>query len=71
LSAVDAGRIHGYGVARPCREGYKIGPLFADDATIASALLAAVTASVAPGTPIYLDVPAPNQDAGVTSFELG
>lgn len=62
LGAVENGRLAGYGVARPCRIGYKVGPLFADSESIAEDLfnsLGAVTA----GESIYLDVPEPNRQA--------
>jgi len=34
----ENGTIRGYGTIRPCREGHKIGPLFADTPGIAAAL---------------------------------
>jgi hypothetical protein len=34
MALVRDGEVAGYGVIRRCREGYKIGPLFADDAAI-------------------------------------
>jgi ribosomal protein S18 acetylase RimI-like enzyme len=49
----------GYGVARRCRTGVKIGPLFADDPPVAEALYAGLAAWAGPG-PIFLDVPEPN-----------
>ena len=42
--------------------GYKIGPLFADDADVAESLYLALTASV-PGEKFYLDVIEPNKAA--------
>ena len=36
----------GYGVVRPCRSGWKIGPLFADDATIAGAIFGALAGRI-------------------------
>lgn len=54
------GRIFGYGVIRPCREGYKIGPLFAQDASSALILFDSL-AAIAQAGPIILDVPEPNQ----------
>jgi ribosomal protein S18 acetylase RimI-like enzyme len=60
-SLSDDGSITGYGVIRRCREGWKVGPLFADNAGIASQLLRGL-AAVGEGT-IYLDVPEPNRDA--------
>jgi hypothetical protein len=52
----------GYGVIRECREGFKIGPLFADDAEIAASLFAALCVR-AGGQPVYLDVPEVNAAA--------
>jgi hypothetical protein len=54
--------VRGYGVIRKCRQGFKIGPLFADDAEIAENLFAALCAH-ADGQPIYLDVPEVNAAA--------
>jgi len=56
------GRIAGYGVVRPCREGAKIGPLFADEGAAADDLFRAL-AAVARGGPVYLDTPEPNAEA--------
>ncbi|BCG93129.1 acetyltransferase [Mesorhizobium sp. 131-2-1] len=58
LLAVKASRICGYGVARQCREGFKVGPLFADDTETALRLLAAL-ANRMTGT-LHIDVPAAN-----------
>jgi len=60
---MDGGRLGGYGVIRPCRVGYKIGPLFADGPNQAEALFSSLVASVSPGTPLFLDVPETNPDA--------
>lgn len=62
LGAVRDGNLVGWGLLRRCAEGHKIGPLLADDADIADALLDALLASV-PGEPVYLDVPEPNRAA--------
>jgi len=56
LGALQHGKLAGYGVIRPARNGYKIGPLFADDSSQAEALLIALTSRVASGAPIGLDV---------------
>jgi hypothetical protein len=55
-------RLAGYGIIRPCREGYKIGPLFADNPQIAQAIFTGLTAT-APGSTVYLDIPEPNRIA--------
>ncbi|MEO0796511.1 MAG: GNAT family N-acetyltransferase [Verrucomicrobiota bacterium] len=60
LGAVKDGKIVGYGVIRSCQIGYKIGPLFADDAEIAAALLDAL-ADRAAGEPIFWDIPEVNE----------
>ena len=64
LACADAGRVQGYGVVRRCREGHKIGPLVADTPGIAEALFAALAGTVPPHESVYLDVPAPNVEAG-------
>lgn len=56
------GRLGGYGVVRRCREGCKIGPLFADDAAVAEALYAQLVAFAA-GGPLFLDAPENNPAA--------
>ena len=61
LAAVD-GRVRGYGAIRPCRAGWKVGPLFADDPQVAGRLFAGL-AAVAGDEPLYLDVPEPNRAA--------
>ena len=53
----------GWGMARPCAEGWKIGPLFADTEAIAAALFHRLCGSVAKrdaGASVYLDAPGPN-----------
>ena len=57
-----AGAITGYGIIRPCRDGYKIGPLFADNAEIATRLFDALGSHSA-GKPVFLDSPEPNSAA--------
>ncbi len=56
---VDDGAVTGYGVLRACREGSKIGPLFAATETDADLLFRALAAEAPPG-PIFLDPPEPN-----------
>ena len=62
LAARRAGRLAGYGVLRPCREGAKIGPLFADGPEEAAALFGALLRA-APAGPVFLDVPEPSAAA--------
>ncbi|MFH0879104.1 MAG: GNAT family N-acetyltransferase, partial [Lentisphaerota bacterium] len=60
LASMDQGEVSGYGVIRPCRKGYKIGPLFAKAPSTAEALLDSLIASVPPDQPFYLDLPCSN-----------
>ncbi|MBN1910629.1 MAG: GNAT family N-acetyltransferase [Pirellulales bacterium] len=62
LGLQKSGRLAGYGVLRPCRVGCKIGPLMADDPTVAAALFEGLLSTV-PGETVYFDVPEPNQPA--------
>lgn len=55
------GRLAAWGVIRPCRRGFKIGPLVADDRAGAEIVLDALVAD-AGGGEIFLDVPEPNRD---------
>ncbi len=63
LGIAAAGRLAGYGVLRPCRTGYKAGPLFADTPAQAHALFDALLLHAPAGSPVFLDVPEPNGDA--------
>jgi GNAT superfamily N-acetyltransferase len=64
------GRLAGWGVIRPCRKGFKIGPLVADDRTAAEAVLSALLARVGGGE-IFLDVPSINGDAVALAQDFG
>jgi len=56
LSAGSNG-IAGYGVARRCREGFKVGPLFADGTDLALAMVADLSDAIS-GEELHIDVPA-------------
>src|SRR5215475_1785436 len=56
------GRLAAWGVIRPCRRGWKVGPLVADDRASAEAVLSALIADIG-GHEIFLDVPGVNQGA--------
>lgn len=67
-------KLIGYGVIRPCRQGYKIAPLFAEDRPAAEALLSSLLAGsgIEDGSgEVFLDVPEPNQAAVVLAQDLG
>lgn len=59
----EQGRLAGWGLIRRCRQGHKIGPLVADDASVAAALFAALCGRVPAGDAVFLDVPQPNAHA--------
>jgi GNAT superfamily N-acetyltransferase len=56
LALIEDGAVVGYGVVRPCRTGWKIGPLFADRPSDADVLFRALAAA-ASSTPVIVDVP--------------
>lgn len=66
----EDGGLWGYAFLRPCLKGYKFGPVFADDAATARALLRDLLARV-PGETVALDVPEPNVEAMAIVQELG
>lgn len=59
-----------WGVIRPCRTGYKIGPLVADDRAAAELVMQALLGS-ASGGEVFLDVPAVNPGAIALAEQLG
>ena len=62
--------IQGYGMIRPCIEGFKIGPLFANTPDIARKLLLALLAET-DGKNTYCDIPENNEQALWLAEELG
>lgn len=74
LGILRDGRLAGYAVARPCRQGTKIGPLFADDRAAAEALfdgIAAADSGAGGGGLLFLDVPEPNAAAAALAGSRG
>lgn len=70
----EDGQIKGYATLRPCMTGYKVGPLFADDAGIAQALLASLLSAVPPehgAQEVFIDMPQPNAAAFDLAKRLG
>jgi GNAT superfamily N-acetyltransferase len=70
-ACVEEAQLKGYGMIRPCRTGYKIGPLVADNPEIASDLFDSLVREVEPSAPIFLDVPEVNRDAVVLAQKNG
>lgn len=60
----------GYGVVRECAEGFKIGPLFADDSEIAAQIFSALSDHAA-GQSLVLDVPEVNDAAMALAQQNG
>jgi hypothetical protein len=63
LAIMEAGQLVGYGVCRPCRTGYKIGPLCADSPHIAERLFAALTGELSVGSQLQFEMPEVNTAA--------
>lgn len=57
------GVLLGYAVLRPCRAGFKIGPLCAESPEVAEELMQALCGRVPAGEAVFLDVPEPNAAA--------
>ncbi|MGI8934708.1 MAG: GNAT family N-acetyltransferase [Phormidesmis sp.] len=71
IGLVHHQKLAGYGVLRPCREGYKIGPLFADTPDFAEEIFLALIAQIELGSTFYLDVPEPNSPAVTLAERYG
>lgn len=62
--AIRDNQILGYGMIRKCIRGYKIGPLFADDALSAEKIFLSLI-DFADGAEVYLDIPEVNSPANL------
>jgi len=71
LGLMQGDRLAGYGAIRPCRQGFKVGPLLADDAGVAERLLRALLAAVPSGALVQFDTPAVNAPAIALARSLG
>ena len=70
--AIDnASGVSAYGAVRPCRTGWKIGPLFAGTYDDALAITRELLRAVPDGEPVFLDVPEPNEEARRLATQLG
>jgi hypothetical protein len=69
LAALSDGRIAGLGIARPCAQGTKIGPLYADDRATAERIVRGLCAT--DGGPAFLDVPDVNAAAVAMAESFG
>lgn len=64
------GQLAGYGLLRPCQQGYKIAPLFADTPALASELFAGLS-GLAVNQPLFLDIPVCNLAADALAERHG
>lgn len=63
LGIMQNGQLAGYGVIRKCRNGYKIGPLYADNPELAESLFLALKSRTRSSEPVFLDTPDSNPAA--------
>ncbi len=63
MGIMHNGKLAGYGVIRQCRNGYKIGPLYADSPELAESLFLALKSKTSSSERIFLDTPEVNQAA--------
>lgn len=59
-AVVSEGEVRGYASLRPCRSGWRFGPVVADTPAVSEQLLVGLMSRVA-GDPVQLDVPEPNE----------
>lgn len=71
VQALQDGALVGFGTIRPCRAGYKVGPLVSQSRAVANAVLARMLESVPAKAEIFLDVPEPNSEAVALAQSLG
>ena len=71
LALADGGKLRGYGLLRPLRTGWKVGPLFADSPEKAALLYEGLRAGLPAGTPVFLEVPLVNAVAVSFAKERG
>lgn len=60
VSFGENGKVTGYGVVRPCQEGFRMGPFYANDFESAQ-LISRVLLSEVPGESVILDMPTLNK----------
>eukprot|EP00955_Chlamydomonas_euryale_P117349 366467-Chlamydomonas_euryale.AAC.11 len=61
----------GWGAVRPAEHGWRLGPVFADDASDGESMLRALRACVPPGQPFAVDVPTANAAAAAAVEAVG
>ncbi|KDM90226.1 GNAT family N-acetyltransferase [Photobacterium galatheae] len=71
LGIMKNDQLAGYGVIRRCQNGYKIGPLYADNTELAERLFLALKSRAASSQPVFLDVPEVNTAAVALAEKYG
>ncbi|UIJ74216.1 GNAT family N-acetyltransferase [Aurantimonas sp. HBX-1] len=71
LCREPGGALSGYGVVRACRDGFKVGPLFATSAESAARLFGALADTCGPDAMVTLDIPEPNVAALQLAVDCG
>ena len=62
LAVKQNGKLAGYSVVRKCQQGYKIGPLFANNQKIAESIMIEINNRLKPNSIYFLDVPEINKE---------
>lgn len=57
VAVIEQSKIIGFGVIRKCFQGYKVGPLFADNMSIAESIITSLCHHIKPEAYIVLDAP--------------
>lgn len=70
FATLEGGVLRGYAVARRCRNGWKVGPLFAENRALATQLFRRCWEAAAEG-PLFLDVPEANAEGLALAREFG
>jgi len=63
VGLIENNTLKGYGVVRKCIDGYKVGPLFADNSLYADKIFAELLSFVDPNQSIRIDIPDINKSA--------
>lgn len=71
VAYVKDNELLGYGMVRKCRTGCKVGPLFADNESVADTLFQKMRAFVGAKSPIFLDSPEVNKQAIALAEKYG
>ncbi|MCP3966820.1 MAG: GNAT family N-acetyltransferase [Lentisphaerae bacterium] len=68
---MDNSILKGFGTIRKCSDGYKIGPLFADNLDVANSILINLISRIKEGENFFLDIPAANDAAERLASKYG